>query len=427
MTAGWSRVWRHALLTGMAGIAGCHPEAGSVPKECRSDADCGPGLACRSGRCKGAAPARAIDSPTASPQVVEAAGPRPRRGEGPIDAPAERWSLDLGAVISAAPTLVTQGDRVLAYVGSHAGRFVGVVAEGPGEGAPVLDLVVDGIIWSTAVADERGWLYFGADDDRLYAVDPDGAKIAWSRRLGACEPPRAPGPEGVRCDVDGVALGPSGDLFVGADGLYRIGRDGETRWHYPAEPDVRAAHVATTPLVTEDLVVYGTYARRVVALDHEGTLRWELELSADVDGSPVRGADGTIYVGADDGSMHALGPDGAAKWSYDVGAEVRGRAVVAPDGAVVFGSHDGNLYALEPSGQLRWVMPTAGPIHAAVAIDTAGRIFVGSRDEHLYAIDLDGHVYWNLELPDQVDSGVAIAAGGTLVLGCDDGVLRGLR
>ncbi|MCA9650001.1 MAG: PQQ-binding-like beta-propeller repeat protein [Myxococcales bacterium] len=358
-----------------------------------------------------------------------AAAPERRRGEGPIEAPAERWSFELGAVVYARPTLVEQLDgRVIAYVGSHAGRFVGVVAEGAGAGRPVLDLWVDGIIWSTAVADARGWLYFGADDDHLYAVDPEAGSIAWSRRLGECDPPRAPGPEGVRCDVDGgPSLAPGGDLFVGADGLYRVADDGTIRWHYPPKEEGPGAHVATTPLVTDELVVFGNYARKVIALDHDGALRWELPLGADVDGSPVVGRDGTIYVGSDDGSLHALDPSGTLRWSYDVGAEVRGQAVVGPDGAIVFGSHDGNLYALEPSGELRWLMPTQGAIHAPVAIDGAGRIFVGSRDEHLYAIDLDGHVYWNLELPDQIDSGVAIAPGGTLVLGCDDGVLRGLR
>lgn len=377
----------------------------------------------------GAAPARAVDAPTAPPETPTATEPERRRGEGPTEAPAERWSFTLGAVVYATPTLVERPDgRVIAYVGNHAGRFVGVVAEGEGEGTVVLDLWVDGIIWSTAVADDRGWLYFGADDDHLYAVDPEAGAIAWRRRLGDCDPPRAPGPEGVRCDVDGgPSLGPEGDLFVGADGLYRVANDGTVRWHYPSGEDEIGSHVATTPLVTDELVVFGNYARRLVALDHDGGPKWELELGADVDGSPVKGRDGTIYVGSDDGSLYAVGADGTQRWSYDVGAEVRGRAVVGPDGAIVFGSHDGNLYALEPGGELRWVMPTHGAIHAPVAIDSAGRMFVGSRDEHLYAIDLEGHVYWNLELPEQVDSGVAIAPGGTLVLGCDDGVLRGLR
>lgn len=410
------------------GLCGCHPEAGLAPGACRTDAQCSQGT-CVDGRCQRTAPSPAVEASTAPPEQVHAAEPEPPRYEGPTEPPQQQWSVETGAVVYARPTLAKGPQDVeIAYVGNHAGHFMGVVVEGPDAGKVTLDLYVDGIIWSTAVADDRGWLYFGADDDRLYAVDPAASAIAWSRRLGECEPPRAPGPEGVRCDVDGgPSLGPDGDLYVGADGLYRVSRNGDVRWHYPPAEAGPAAHVATTPLVTEEGVVFGSYARMVTALDHEGTLRWEVELRADVDGSPVRGRDGTIYVGSDDGSLHALTPEGTVAWSYDVGAEVRSQPVVAPDGAIVFGSHDGNLYTLEPSGSLRWVMPTHGAIHAPATIDSAARIYVGSRDEHLYAVDLEGHVYWNLEFPEQIDSGVTVARGGTLVVGCDDGVLRGLR
>ncbi len=331
-------------------------------------------------------------------------------------------------MIYARPTLVESDGKTVAYVGSHAGHFVGVIVDGPSAGTQVLDLWVDGIIWSTAVADARGWLYFGADDDHLYAVDPAAEAIAWRRRLGTCEPTRAPGPEGVRCDVDGgPTLGGDGDLYVGADGLYRVGTDGQVRWHYPPPDADRGAHVATTPLWTDDRVVFGNYARTLVALDHDGQLVWEVALGADVDGSPVVGRDGTIYAGSDDGSLHAVGPDGIVRWSFDAHSEVRSDPAIGSDGTVVFGTKAGKLFAVEPDGSLRWVLPTEGTIHAPPTIDAEGRIFVGSRDERLYALDLSGHVYWNLELPDQIDSGVAISAGGTLVVGCDDGILRGLR
>jgi outer membrane protein assembly factor BamB len=368
--------------------------------------------------------------PTATPeQATEPPASANTAGQGPIAAPREQWSFDLGAVIYATPTLsVDAQGRVVAYVGSHAGRFVGVVVEGPEAGRVVLDLWVDGIIWSTAVVDERGWLYFGADDDRLRAVDPVAGAVAWTRRLGACEPPRAQGPEGVRCDVDGgPSLGPGGDLYAGADGLYRVGNDGEIRWHYPPAQQGRAAHVATTPLVTEEGVVFGSYGRRVVALDHDGALRWSLDLPDDVDGSPVRGRDGTIYVGADEGGLHAVKADGTLAWRSNVRAPVRARPAVGPDGAIVFGAYDGNFYAVEPDGEVRWRLPTEAAIHAPATIDPAGRIFVGGRDERLYALDLDGHVFWSLEMPGQIDGGVVISPGGTLVVGCDDGVLRGLR
>ncbi|MCX4243385.1 PQQ-binding-like beta-propeller repeat protein [Paraliomyxa miuraensis] len=420
------------LLGGLlGGTAGCHPEASMAQYECRTDDDCGDGGQCHEGRCKGhgMSPVRAAATPTASPESPEAAKGSESKWLGPTVAPRQQWAVDLGAVISATPTIVVEPEgRVVAYVGSHAGRFVGVVVEGPEAGRVVLDLMVDGIIWSTAVADERGWLYFGADDDRLRAVDPKAGVVAWSRRLGGCEPTRAPGPVGVRCDVDGgPSLGPGGDLYAGADGLYRVAGDGTIRWHYPPEEEGPGAHVATTPLVTAEGVVFGNQGKEVVALDHEGRRRWSVTFKADVDGSPVLGRDGTIYVGVDEGALHAIRPDGTIAWSAKVGAPIRARAAVGSDGVVVFGAYDGILYAVEPDGGVRWRLPTGAEIHAPATIDPAGRIFVGSRDEQLYALDLEGHVYWTLEMPAQLDGAVALSPGGTLVVGCDDGVLRGLR
>lgn len=429
------RALRHAWgvvgFVALAGPSGCHPEADTAQGECRTDADCGEGGRCRAGRCKGLAiaPARAAGSPTTPPSASGAADPERETGVGPVDPPREQWSVDLGAVIYARPTLAVDAQgRVVAYVGTHAGRFAGVVVEGPEAGRVILDQWVDGIIWSTAVVDDRGWLYFGADDDRLRAVDPVAGTIAWSRRLGSCEPPRAAGPEGVRCDVDGgPSLGPGGDLYAGADGLYRVSNTGEIRWHYPAPGEGRGAHVVSTPLVTEELVVFGNYGRRVVALDHEGSVRWTLELGADVDGSPALGRDGTIYVGADQGGVHAIAPDGTLRWRSSIRAPVRARPAVGSDGVIVVGSYDGNLYALEPDGAVRWRLPTEAAFHAGATIDPAGRIYVGGRDERLYALDLDGRVFWRLDMPGQIDGAVAISPNGTLVVGCDDGHLRGLR
>ncbi|MCH9686923.1 MAG: hypothetical protein K0V04_36145 [Deltaproteobacteria bacterium] len=167
-------------------------------------------------------------SPPSAAAPVEVS---PRHAEGPTQAPKQVWSVDLGAVVYARPTLATDGQgRTVAYVGSHSGHFVGVVVDGAQAGTVVLEHWVDGIIWSTALVDEHGRVLFGADDDHLYAIDTVSGQLAWRTRLGECEPTRAPGPEGMRCDVDGgPSLGPDGDVYVGADGLYRVGDDGEVR------------------------------------------------------------------------------------------------------------------------------------------------------------------------------------------------------
>jgi outer membrane protein assembly factor BamB len=349
-----------------------------------------------------------------------------------------RWDVDLGSVVFARPTIAfgaggADGAEV-AYVGTHAGRFVGVVVEGRRAGDLVLDLDLGGIVWSTAVADARGRLYVGADNDTLFAIDPEAKSIVWARRLGDCQPARAPGPEGVRCDVDGgPTLVPDGDLLVGADGVYRISPEGEVRWHWPdtagdeAEPE-RPRHVFSTPVLTpQDLVVFGSQDGFVTALDAAGAPLWRHRVGADVDGTPAVGLDGTIYVGADDGSVHALHPDGSLRWRFMAQRDIRSAIEVGDDGLVLVTSFDGHLYALDPDGDLRWMVPTRGAIASSPVLDRAGTIFFGSRDEHLYAVRPTGSVAWVLEFPARIDSSVGITEAGTLVVGCDDGHLRALR
>lgn len=418
-----------------------------------ADSDCTAGSICREGRCvdsKGdgdSAGRSAASAGHAPADPVFDLATLPRIGKGPTQAPKVAWEHELGAVVFAAPVIVsaTEGasgplgpgvdperDLAVAYVGDHAGRFVGVVVDGPRAGEMVVDFFVQGMVWRRAAWDQAGHLYFGADDDQLYKLSLESGELEWTLRLGNCEPPRAPGPEGVRCDVDGgPTIGPDGELYVGADGLYRVSPDGTIRWRSPARSDEPyASHVYSIPLVTDEgLVIYGGYDGTLRALaTGDGTERWQVPIGADVDGSPVEGPDGTIYVGADDGKLYAIAAsDGMVLWTHDAKRDVRAGIAVAEDGTLLQPSFDGNLYAVAPSGTTRWILPTGAAIGATPSLDAVGTIFVGSRDDRLYAIASEGRVLWNVAFPADVDSGVAISPVGTLVVGCDDGVLRALR
>lgn len=357
------------------------------------------------------------------------AGDRPTAGRGPATTPKLEWDVDVGAVIFARPTIV--GDdkgRSIAYVGSHAGRFVGVVTDGAEQGKVTMDLSLGGMVWATAASDGRGRLYVGADDDHLYAIDHTKGTVVWKTKLGSCSPSRAPGPEGARCDADGgPTIGPDGDLYIGADGVYRVSRDGVIRWHYP-EGKAKAKHVFSSPLVTkEGLVVFGGQDGFVTAINTDGTEAWRYKVRADVDGSPAVGIDGTIYIGADDGRLYALRTDGSLKWSFVSQGDIRSSVAVDNDGTLFATSFDGNLYSLDPKGNVRWVLPTGARIAASPILDAASVVYVGSQDDRLYAVTTDGKVRWNVELPGDIDSSVAISDAGTLVFGADDGRLRGLR
>lgn len=427
----------HAALAGSV-VACPWTEATEPPGArevgCAKDTDCKGDRICEAGVCvapRPAEPAASARTPVALPAGAwlrgGPGGAGPARGRGPDREPRELWDRDLGAVVFASPALGAVGGEPAALVGTHGGRFVGVGIDGPRAGLIVLDVAVGGMVWGTAaVAGARA--YVGADDDTLYAIDLDKKAVAWTLKVGNCDGARVPGPEGARCDADGgPTLLPDGDLILGADGVYRIGPEGQIRWHYPADPEAQAKHVFAAPLVAGDAIYVGGQDGLFLSLSTDGQLRWTYSIRADVDGGPALGPDGALYVGADDGRLYALRTDGSLRWSFVAQKDIRSAVAVGPGGVVYATSFDGNLYALAPSGDVKWVLPTGGKIHASPVVDAAGNVFFGSEDDHLYAVSPKGKVLWSIELPGDIDSSVAITDDGVLVVGCDDGHLRAFR
>ena len=83
----------------------------------------------------------------------------------------------------------------------------------------------------------------------------------------------------------------------------------------------------------------------------DGSLKWS-NTSAGSGASPVLGANGTVYVGAQDGSLYALNPaDGSQLWSYALGGEFFSSPAIGQDGTLYLGATDGNLFAIAQASQ----------------------------------------------------------------------------
>ncbi len=431
------------LLHSFVSLLGC-PRTSQPGEEegCSKDTDCKGMRVCEQRQCierpsgefSGATSAEVPAGQEAPPRAGQwfrggPGGASPRGAKGPTRPPRLLWEVDLGGVVFAAPTLLEHEGQTLAFVGAHSGRLLGVVADGEGRGSTAFELTLGGMIWGTAAVGENGRVYVGTDDDMLHAIDPSSASIVWSLRIGACKETRSPGPEGARCDPDGgPTIGPSGDLFLGADGLYRITPDGAIRWHYPSDTQEVGRHVFSTPMVLEDeSVVFGGQDAFITMLTAMGTLRWRYRVGADVDGSAAMGRHGTIYIGGDDGRVHALGLDGTLRWAFVTNADIRSAIAVSDNGSIYASSFDGNLYALSLTGQPKWALPVGTRMLSSPVVDAAGNLFFGSQDDHVYAVSPAGKVLWTYDLGADVDSSVAITRAGVLVVGADDGRVRGLK
>jgi outer membrane protein assembly factor BamB len=127
------------------------------------------------------------------------------------------------------------------------------------------------------------------------------------------------------------ALADDGMIYVADDRhtLYAVDRRGDTRWQYEADGWVNGS-----PMVGHDGTIYIATARIVHALTPNGLLEWKANSPQQCTSSPVIAADGTLYIGGDAG-LFAMHPDGSDKWSMRA-MSANGSPTIAPDGTIYF-------------------------------------------------------------------------------------------
>ncbi|MEO8216154.1 MAG: PQQ-binding-like beta-propeller repeat protein [Acidobacteriota bacterium] len=132
-------------------------------------------------------------------------------------------------------------------------------------------------------------------------------------------------------------------------------------------------------------------------------------------------ADGVIYAGSGDGSMHALDAgSGKRIWRFASKGKIRSDALVDGD-RLYFGSLDGSVYALDRKhGAELWHYDTKAPVTSSPAM-VDGKVIVGNRGFGIAALNAaDGSVAWRaLYWGSWVESS-AVAWGKVFYIGASD-------
>jgi hypothetical protein len=91
---------------------------------------------------------------------------------------------------------------------------------------------------------------------------------------------------------------------------------------------------------------FGFFSNYFYAINPDGTEKWSYSPENDesFESSPVVGANGTIYVGADN-SVLAIDSSGSKLWKHFTADRVTSAAAIGSNGTVYFSSNDNNLYA----------------------------------------------------------------------------------
>ncbi len=119
---------------------------------------------------------------------------------------------------------------------------------------------------------------------------------------------------------------------------------------------------------------------------------WKAPTGAGIDSSPAV-ANGVVYVGSDDHSLHAFKVDtGASLWGQNAGGtggQIRSSPTVV-NRVVYVGSDDDKLYAFDATnGRLLWFASTENSIRTSPTVAN-GKVYIGSNNHKLYAFNASG-------------------------------------
>jgi len=141
------------------------------------------------------------------------------------------------------------------------------------------------------------------------------------------------------------------------------------------------------------------------------------------------GSDGSIYCGGEDQRIHKLVDNGSSAteaWSYRLRQELTSSPAVGPDGKIVCCDDSGWVYWLNADGTLAWEYRTGDTtgITSSPAIASDGTVYVGTEAGHLFALK-DGAVVWSYTQDSafSISSSPIIGPDGNIYFSCDDGKL----
>ncbi len=267
---------------------------------------------------------------------------------------------------------------------------------------------------SSAALAGDGTIYIGSQDNKLYAINPLGG-VKWVYDQLA---------DGV---FSGPAVGTDGTIYFGTrDGDRRfiaLNDDGTLKWDY-ATP----GFVHSSPAVGDDGTIYfgvgdldAGVENWVYALNSDGTLKWRYQTGGYVNSSPAISPDGTVYVGSNDNNLYAFDPaDGTVLWNFTASDIILSSPTLAGDGTIYFGSSDGYLYALDPADMgtdYKWRYQTGDAIWSKPAVGADGTVYFGSWDGFFYAINPDGTLSWSYDAGEKIYSSPAVGANGVIYFG----------
>ena len=260
--------------------------------------------------------------------------------------------------------------------------------------------------YGSTVIDEKGTVYAAAED--LYAIYPNGT-LKWRFVTNGWS---------ESCP----AIDENGIIYIGTsvgdpNYFYAIYPNGTMKWRYWIGG---GTDILSSPVIGFDGTIYFGCGQSILALNSNGTKRWQTSTGHLVYSSPVIGDDGTVYCGCHDTYLYALYPNnGTVKWMFKTGDWIRVSPCIADDGTIYCVSTDGYLYAIRENGTMKWRTWVEAGTSPTIGQD--GTIYAGW--SQLYAVNpVNGSVKWIYNTGGCIQGGTPCTSiDGTIYFGTSSG------
>lgn len=243
--------------------------------------------------------------------------------------------------------------------------------------------------WAAPLVDAEGNTWISHYTGGLIRVDP-GGKLAGSVYFRS------------RCKLDCAGILVHRVLCIGSEDPYVLAIDlsgtcGVNRWAGRADLGLVGSCVNSALALAEDgTLLVAVRDQKLVGLSPEGVVAWVAPLPGQLLGSPVIDRHGHIYVGVSRAERGAPGRgmlvcvDGHShrvRWQYDVEAPVESTPVIGSDDTLYFGDNAGTIYALSLQGTLQWSARVEAPVRSAGTIPAPHRLAFGLDDDTLVVLE----------------------------------------
>ena len=272
--------------------------------------------------------------------------------------------------------------------------------------------------WASAAVGPDGLLFVGSTARRFVALDGNG-RLRWALRTAGAVSSRP------------LYAAERGLVYFGADDgkLYAVeAKSGKVRWTYATQ-----GTIANVPVLDEGTLLFTSSEERVYAVDAAtGRWRWQYDREAP-EGFTIQGhagvavRDNTAYTGFSDGVLVALrASTGEVVWTRRL-AEDKPRFVDVDATPVIAGellltaSYASGVYAIAvDNGSVHWHFPVEGV--SALTVAPSGMIFASAAEVGLVALDRRGREIWRQAMPKGVPSAPVITGDYLVVTGTETGL-----